>query len=372
MTPAADVCLPVPVTILTGFLGAGKTTLLNRILLGNHGLRIGVMVNDFGAVNIDARLVDSVEGDVVDLSNGCVCCTMRGGLVQQTLKLLSRPNPPDYLLVEASGISDPVGVVGAFKTSALREQTRLDALIALVDAEHVRDPYLDQQLIHDQLAFADVIILNKVDLVDEGARAELRSWVRAMVPDARLFEAVRAQVPIDLLLDLEGTGRHGTRLPATPVTAANQENHEHSFESWSYLTTRPLAYRRLQEALSSLPSSVFRAKGIVHLADAPGLRWTVQMVGRRLAIDIAGPWSRGEDWRSELVFIGGPRALGQTDLVRLLDASSTDSIVLMSYENMRQLTVDLGKQAARTRQPEPTAPRIAVAEGRLQETTPRS
>jgi G3E family GTPase len=171
LTSGIEAPHPVPVTLLTGFLGAGKTTLLNRILQGSHGLRIGVMVNDFGAVNIDAQLVDAIAGDVVDLSNGCVCCTMRGGLVQQTLKLLSRRNPPDYLVVEASGISDPVGVAGAFRTTALREQTRLDAVVALVDVEHIRDAYLDQQLIHDQLASADVIVLNKVDLVDEQARA---------------------------------------------------------------------------------------------------------------------------------------------------------------------------------------------------------
>jgi G3E family GTPase len=309
------------------------------------------MVNDFGAVNIDAQLVDAIEGDVVDLSNGCVCCTMRGGLVQQTLKLLSRRNPPDYLVVEASGISDPVGVAGAFRTTALREQTRLDAVVALVDVEHIRDAYLDQQLIHDQLASADVVVLNKVDLVDEQARAGVRAWVQDMVPQARLLEAVRAQLPLDLLFDLERSGRQGNWQPtAARVEMVARKEHEHdlAFEAWSYLTTWPLAYGRTQDALSSLPSCVFRAKGILHLADAPGLRWTLQMVGRRLAIDIAGHWAPGEVRRTELVFIGKPGALDQTELIRRLDTCVTDSIVLMSHASMRRMRRVVGRKSVGT------------------------
>jgi G3E family GTPase len=335
------------------------------------------MVNDFGAVNIDARLVAGIEGDVVDLSNGCICCTMRGGLVQQTLKLLSRTNPPEYLLVEASGISDPVGVAGAFRTSALRETTRLDALITLVDAEHVRNPRLDQQLIESQLASADLVVLNKVDLVDDLVRADLRSWIQTRVPQARILDAVQAQVPIDVLLDLSGSAATGESTRAEALADAldrDRDEHTTTFESWSYAGPRPLSYRRLHDFLSGLPPGVFRTKGIAYLVDAPGLCFIVQMVGRRLSIDVGGPWVADEERRTDLVFIGGRGSLDRATLVRQLDSCISDSLVLMSRENMKRAR--LRSHALSKEEPcasrSPTRARFALAGDRSPGTTRRS
>jgi len=322
---------PTPVTILTGFLGAGKTTLLNRILRAPHELRIGVMVNDFGSVNIDARLVAAVRGDQIDLTNGCVCCSMRGNLVQSTLAMLDRPSPPEYLIVEASGISDPVGVAAAFRTSALRERTRLDGVIALVDAENCRNPRLDEQLVEDQVRSADLVILNKIDLVPEETQAELREWIRTLAPAARIVPAVQADVPLSVLLGVERAG---------PLEDMNHQGHGHPLlGSWTYCTDRPLAYRKVRDALADLPPSIFRAKGILAAADAPNLQFAVQMVGRRVAIDVLGPWGE-EPRRTELVFIGEPDALYVDGLVRRFDACATDAIPLTPRERMHRLIGD--------------------------------
>src|SRR5271167_4835683 len=162
-----DIGNAVPITILTGFLGAGKTTLLNRILTGNHGLRVGVLVNDFGSINIDAELVVGVDGNMISLANGCVCCQIRDDLVESVVDLIGRPERIEYILLEASGVADPAGIFATFNDANLRDQIRLDSVICVVDAEQVfahpeYPPLMDLKL--RQVGFADMLILNKVDL----------------------------------------------------------------------------------------------------------------------------------------------------------------------------------------------------------------
>ncbi len=321
---------PIPVTILTGFLGAGKTTLLNRILRGNHGRRIGVLVNDFGAVNIDAKLVDSVAdgGQGINLSNGCICCSMQGDLVTSTLTMLTGPNPPEQIVIEASGISDPFGVAGAFRTSQLRDRTRLDGVVALVDAENARSRFLDRQLVEDQIRAADIVLLNKADLVGRERLLELEFWIRDLVPRARVIPTIRADVPLDLLLDVGG---------ATSSSAHDHAPHDIAqFTTLSYGSGCRLAYRKVQAALESLPLDVFRAKGTLYLADAPNLRFVAQMVGRRVSIDVDRPWGE-ETARTEIVVIGAPGSLTAEDVTARFDACITDAIPIMANEPFQRM-----------------------------------
>jgi G3E family GTPase len=319
-----------PVTILTGFLGAGKTTLLNRILRENHGRRVGVLVNDFGSVNIDVRLVDSVAdgGQAINLSNGCICCSMQGDLVTSTLKMLSGLRPPEQIVIEASGISDPFGVAAAFRTSQLRDRTRVDGVVAVVDAENARSRYLDPMLVEDQIRAADIVLLNKADLVGPKRLAELTDWIRDLVPRARILPTVQAGAPLDLLLGVGGAG--------------SDMDHDHGphdiarFATLTYQTECRLAYRKVQAALESLPPEVFRAKGTLSLADAPNLRFVAQMVGRRVSIDVDRPWGE-EAPQTQLVVIGSPDSITAEDLAAHFDACITDAFPIMADEALQRL-----------------------------------
>ena len=203
MFEVSDPNTPIPITILSGFLGAGKTSLLNHILHGNHGLRIGVLVNDFGEINIDAELVAGVSGNSVSLSNGCVCCSIRDDLVESTLQLVQGPNRPEYLILETSGVADPISVSLTFVESELKSLIDVDSILTVVDAENIRsldDEY--EELAEDQISMADIVILNKVDLADQATLDDLKSWIHAIVPNARLIETTHGKVPLELILGI--------------------------------------------------------------------------------------------------------------------------------------------------------------------------
>lgn len=292
---------PIPVTVLTGFLGAGKTTLLNRILPGSHGLRIAAIVNDVGTVDVDAQMVQSVHGSVMSLWNGCICCDFEGDLRLSLLTLADMAGQIDYIVVEASGVADPVGIAATFRVPELRDRVRLDGIITLVDAEYARDPRLDVQLVRDQIAVADLVLLNKIDLVSDATRTTIHEWLASIAPQARIADTSHSGAPGPAPLHLV-LGVGATRTDS-PEDHAHVHAHRERFDTWTVDFDAPLDLHATLAALKSLPPGIFRAKGFLHLADAPRLKFVAQVVGARVSVDILGPWG-DERPSTRLVFIG--------------------------------------------------------------------
>jgi G3E family GTPase len=300
------------VTVIAGFLGSGKTTLLNRILAGNHGLRVAVIVNDFGSISIDSRLVVSRDATMITLDNGCICCSMAGDLVARLTRLLEGPRPVEHVLVETSGVSDPGRILVAFRDPHLRGLARVDAVVTLVDADAAGAiPPSHTELARRQLAAADVIVFNKTDLVAADELAALRE--RLTYPRARVLEATFADVPFDVLF--------GPDAPTDPPDdLAPVSDHSASFATWTWVSRRPLDHRAVRDVLASLPPAVYRAKGFLYLADAPVSPVVANVVGRRVDLRPAGSWGSPGPC-TELVFVSLEQEIDVPGLRRRLAAA---------------------------------------------------
>ena len=346
----------IPVTVLTGYLGAGKTTLLNRILSESHGRRYAVIVNEFGEIGIDNDLIVESDEEIYEMNNGCVCCTVRGDLVRVVEGLMRRPGRFDAIIVETTGLADPAPVAQTFFTDDdVRAKTRLDAVVALVDAKHLPLRLKDSREAEDQIAFADVVVLNKTDLVDEAALAEVEGLVRAINPAARIHRTTRAGVPLEAVLDrgafdlaraLDNDPHFLEHGHADHVCGPDCDHHEHEHDHDGHshghaapaalhdVTVRSVSLRAgeldprkffpwIEKITQRDGPNILRLKGIIALRD-DAQRYVVQGVHMIVEGDHQREWKEDEKRESRLVFIG--RDLDAAMLKRTFEACQAQPV----------------------------------------------
>ncbi len=291
----------LPVTIVTGFLGSGKTTLVNHLLATQHGLKIAVMVNEIGEIGIDHDLIISTGEDMLELSNGCICCSINNDLVDAIARVLQRGETLDHLILETTGLADPLPVALTFLRPEFRGRVRLDSIVTTADAAKFSLDLFESEPARNQLRYGDIILLNKSDLVGETALDEVEAKIRGIKDDARIIRTTRSQVPLALVLGLGLFKEQSVR----PHDHEDHDGHDHlandGFTSVFFLSDRSFALQRFQDFLDKQASaSVFRGKGILWFAESER-RFVFHLVGGRFSLD-EGPWTGPR--QNRLVLIG--------------------------------------------------------------------
>ncbi|NJK48866.1 GTP-binding protein [Candidatus Gracilibacteria bacterium] len=304
-------CLPtipktgMPVTIITGFLGSGKTTLLNHILENKQGLKVAILINEFGDINIDSQLLVSSKENMLELSNGCICCTINESLVETVYQVLEREDRIDYLIIETTGLADPFPIILTFLGTELKTLTQLDSIVTVVDSETFTPKYFDSNIALRQIKYGDIIILNKIDRVDEKKIKELENFIREIKAGVRIVRSHYGQVPLALLL---GVGLTQEDIYISQIREFQRDRkssgyhiENDGFVAVSFESDRPFELQKLENFIvEQMPHNVFRAKGILWFSDREH-RHIFQLSGNRYEIE-ADEWQTKP--KNQLVLIG--------------------------------------------------------------------
>jgi G3E family GTPase len=297
----------VPVLLVTGFLGAGKTTVVNHLLAHAQGRRIAAVVNDFGVINIDAELIAGAGDGVVSLGNGCICCSLEGDLLRTLAALLRREPPPEFIVIETSGVSDPADIVRNLMDPLIWREAPLETVLCVVDATTTPAALNEDALLRSQIRAADVVALSKTDLAAAPDAAQLRETIRALHPSAVIVDAPHGEIPAALLFPVDVDRAHVPRevMPRRP--AADR------FGTLSWTSEHPVSLPRLQQAIGRLAPKLVRAKGLFETVEQPGLLTVFQLAGGRATLAPGGALPAGIP-RTRIVFISELGVLSSAEL----------------------------------------------------------
>jgi G3E family GTPase len=274
----------LPVTIITGFLGSGKTTLLNHILHNLNELKVAILVNEFGDINIDSQLLVTMDEDMVELTNGCICCTLNEGLLNTMHKILEQRDRLDAIIIETTGLADPLPIALTLLGTELRDMTTVDSILTVIDAENFETSLLSSEVLFQQVTYGDIILVNKTDLVSSEQLESIDRQIEEIKDCARILRMQNGNIPLPLILDIQ-LGDTGTYHQASQDDIRVSHVKNDGYVSVSFKSKRPFDLKKFQEFLDyQLPANVFRMKGILWFQESHA-QHIFQLSGKRFQID---------------------------------------------------------------------------------------